>query len=292
MLLFGAAGAVVLGMLVMTIKPLFAPNHAAVGGAGVQRQLGIGQPTAPGGMPAGFAPSSSPSAQTLQQTSPSAALNTNALAAPPSVVAPTVAAPQNIMASTLPVSGSPALAPSVASNNAMATSMATSTAPVTAPSAPTPTVVDQEIQTLSGRVDKIDGEIQTLSQVVDALKAQLAQGTSVKSVAKKESVNTSTNQRPTREHSDRSDHTALAHYDRSPGETRHNGAGDTVKAPVSTNASGPTLKAVVDGRAWFQTDNGNTITVSIGDSVPVYGQIQSIDSAAGDVHFTSGLIVH
>lgn len=51
------------------------------------------------------------------------------------------------------------------------------------------------------------------------------------------------------------------------------------------------LKAVLDGRAWFQTKNGESITVSPGEEVRGIGTVKSIDAERGQVLFTNGAVV-
>ena len=52
-----------------------------------------------------------------------------------------------------------------------------------------------------------------------------------------------------------------------------------------------TLKAVLEGRAWFQAKNGETITVSPGEEVPGLGIVKSIDIDRGEVRFNNGAVV-
>ncbi|MDH0342005.1 hypothetical protein [Chromobacterium haemolyticum] len=51
------------------------------------------------------------------------------------------------------------------------------------------------------------------------------------------------------------------------------------------------LKAVLDGRAWFQTKGGESITVSPGEEVRGIGTVKSIDAERGQVVFTNGTVV-
>lgn len=63
------------------------------------------------------------------------------------------------------------------------------------------------------------------------------------------------------------------------------------RTPSRGHGAGPKLKAVLVGQAWFQTSSGATLTVSPGDTVPGYGQVQSINVDAGEVRFTDGTVV-
>lgn len=51
------------------------------------------------------------------------------------------------------------------------------------------------------------------------------------------------------------------------------------------------LKALVPGRAWLQSSNGNTITVTIGDRLAGYGIIQVIDTEQGIITTSSGKLI-
>ena len=48
------------------------------------------------------------------------------------------------------------------------------------------------------------------------------------------------------------------------------------------------LRAVLPDRAWIMSGNGETVSVTIGDRVAGYGQIQAIDSQNGIITTTSG----
>lgn len=51
------------------------------------------------------------------------------------------------------------------------------------------------------------------------------------------------------------------------------------------------LKAVLDGRAWFQTKGGESITVAPGDEVRGVGTVKSIDAERGQVLFSNGTVI-
>ncbi|CAG9170013.1 hypothetical protein [Cupriavidus pinatubonensis] len=51
------------------------------------------------------------------------------------------------------------------------------------------------------------------------------------------------------------------------------------------------LKAVLDGRAWFQTRGGESVTVAPGDEVKGMGTVKSIDAERGQVLFSNGTVV-
>ncbi|GEM_PF-2962306 len=48
------------------------------------------------------------------------------------------------------------------------------------------------------------------------------------------------------------------------------------------------LRAVVPGRAWIVASDGQSQSISVGDAVPQYGNVQSIDADAGVVITSSG----
>lgn len=49
-----------------------------------------------------------------------------------------------------------------------------------------------------------------------------------------------------------------------------------------------TVEAIVPGRAWLRMPNGMTQTVTVGDVIPGYGQVVSVDSMDGVVNTSSG----
>ena len=52
-----------------------------------------------------------------------------------------------------------------------------------------------------------------------------------------------------------------------------------------------TIRALVPGRAWLQSNDGQSITVINGDQVPGYGAVQDIDLNAGQVILSDGTVV-
>lgn len=62
------------------------------------------------------------------------------------------------------------------------------------------------------------------------------------------------------------------------------------KMPVSP-ASTYYVKALIQGRAWLQSNNGATFTVGVGDSLAGYGIVQNIDANSGTVTTSSGKII-
>lgn len=52
-----------------------------------------------------------------------------------------------------------------------------------------------------------------------------------------------------------------------------------------------TVEAVVPGQAWLLSDNGETITVNVGDQLPNYGQVVSISPYSGEVVTSSGKVI-
>lgn len=51
------------------------------------------------------------------------------------------------------------------------------------------------------------------------------------------------------------------------------------------------VRAMIPGRAWLITQDGSTITVSVGDTIPGYGVVDAIDSNQGTVTMSSGAII-
>lgn len=67
-------------------------------------------------------------------------------------------------------------------------------------------------------------------------------------------------------------------------KVKHVAAAPKVIAPAITFQ----LRAVVPGRAWIVGSDGQSHSVAVGDPVPPYGTVQSIDADAGVVITTSG----
>jgi intracellular multiplication protein IcmG len=51
------------------------------------------------------------------------------------------------------------------------------------------------------------------------------------------------------------------------------------------------VKAMVPGRAWITTGNGETLTVSLGNNLPGYGRVEVIDPTQGTLITSSGAII-
>jgi len=51
------------------------------------------------------------------------------------------------------------------------------------------------------------------------------------------------------------------------------------------------VRAMIPGRAWLITQDGSTITVSVGDTIPGYGVVDTIDANQGTVTMSSGAII-
>ncbi|EPH9901743.1 TPA: hypothetical protein SL602_004938 [Pseudomonas aeruginosa] len=63
------------------------------------------------------------------------------------------------------------------------------------------------------------------------------------------------------------------------------GSGQQKNSPASMS-----LKAVLDGRAWFVTKGGESISVSVGDTIPGVGSVQRIDPDQGQVIMSNGSV--
>lgn len=73
------------------------------------------------------------------------------------------------------------------------------------------------------------------------------------------------------------------------------------KSPnVEPQAMGPTLpparsylvQAIIPGRAWLKANNGQIITVGLGDAIPGFGKVVLIDPQNGIVQTDAGLIIN
>lgn len=51
------------------------------------------------------------------------------------------------------------------------------------------------------------------------------------------------------------------------------------------------VRAMVQGRAWLSTGSGGTVTVSVGDNLPGYGIVETIDPTQGILVTSSGAII-
>ena len=51
------------------------------------------------------------------------------------------------------------------------------------------------------------------------------------------------------------------------------------------------LKAILPGRAWVESSEGEAETVSVGDSIENYGQVTAIDPDQGIVSTASGKMI-
>lgn len=66
-----------------------------------------------------------------------------------------------------------------------------------------------------------------------------------------------------------------------------------VKPQVAPEPPKPvyTIRAMVPGRAWLQANDGQSITVVDGDTVPPYGTVQDIDVNGGQVVLSDGTLI-
>ncbi len=64
-----------------------------------------------------------------------------------------------------------------------------------------------------------------------------------------------------------------------------------VMMPVAPPRPVFSIRALVPGRAWLQSNDGQSITVIDGDTVPGYGSVQDIDLNAGQVVLSDGTII-
>lgn len=65
------------------------------------------------------------------------------------------------------------------------------------------------------------------------------------------------------------------------------------KAPqtVNSTAASYTVHAIIPGRAWLKSSNGQIITVTEGDKIGDYGTVANIDATNGIVRTSSGIIL-
>ena len=51
------------------------------------------------------------------------------------------------------------------------------------------------------------------------------------------------------------------------------------------------VKSVVPGRAWIQSSTGEFLSVGVGETLPGYGKVESINAATGSVRLSSGAVI-
>lgn len=274
MLLFGAGGIIALGTIYMSVRPMLGHSSSPASVATSSMQ------------PTQVSAQSLPIANTAASALPSIPQAPSAAVAPPPTPSPMpTTAPDGTMTTVTVHAPVSALA-----------GAASAGLPSTTPSAVVPDAAStQQVAGLTAQIGQLQGTVATLTQTVNALQAH-ATGTK-RGAERAEATPTAT----TAAASDATGKSATAdathkkwHREHVVPEHRepHDASTATVVAHAPEMASGgPTLKAVVTGRAWFQSPSGGTLTVSPGDNVPVYGRVVSIDATAGEVHFANGAVV-
>ncbi|TAL63648.1 MAG: hypothetical protein EPN79_15960 [Burkholderiaceae bacterium] len=274
-LVIGIFGVIAVGTVVMTLKPTFAPKPAAS-----RRAVAA---AAPAGLPQA-AQGESPMAQGAAMTAPTggqmaatapadaslmqafAAQNAQPATAVPVQPTPQTPTPQTTTAPQLPP-GTDAVA--AVPNSAPAAAVQQPTAPQSdADTAPA-----KRIDVLEARMSTLEAQLATIQKDLHALASErkpAPETQSAKHVKRSAGALAKVASRS-------STRAAAPHT-----STTHKGA----------SGEAPTLKAVVTGRAWFQTTAGTTITASVGDNVPGYGTVEAIDADAGVVRFTNGAVAH
>ncbi|KAG0189369.1 hypothetical protein DFQ28_003495 [Apophysomyces sp. BC1034] len=130
----------------------------------------------------------------------------------------------------------------------------------------------------NSRIDALEKSINVLKETVDKLAGAAAK----KPPAKEKAVT----------HSSAGGKAATARKPQSSEKPTSHGkksSGDEETKPAAR--SDLHLKAVLDGRAWFQTKGGESITVAPGDDVKGLGIVKAIDAERGQVTFSSGTVV-
>jgi cell fate (sporulation/competence/biofilm development) regulator YlbF (YheA/YmcA/DUF963 family) len=61
--------------------------------------------------------------------------------------------------------------------------------------------------------------------------------------------------------------------------------------PMNSSSPSYSVHAIIPGRAWLKSSNGQIITVTEGDQIGDYGKVSVIDSANGLVRTSSGIII-
>jgi intracellular multiplication protein IcmG len=213
-------------------------------------------------------------------------------------VTPAAAATQQAPAAGQPVA--PVSTPTAAAMQAPAAppAPATNAAPTAQPSVQSPREAADGLVQVNARIDNLERSLAAIQEMVNKMTAASTANAAAKPAATPASHSSSAAASATPKASRQSVKSAVEKA------TSPKKAASTTEAPVvraeareektATRQEGgarATLKAVLDGRAWFQTKSGETITVAVGDEVPGLGVVKSIDTDRGEVRFANGVSV-
>ncbi|MFU3086494.1 hypothetical protein ACM7M6_28055 [Pseudomonas aeruginosa] len=153
------------------------------------------------------------------------------------------------------------------------------TEPQAAAAAPVPTS-DQEMASIAQvqkQLEQQDIQLKAIQETLDEIKKSLpttaAKPVPKPSSASKSSTSQAASQKKPQPQAQRQVQKSQA------------GSGQRKNSPASLS-----LKAVLDGRAWFVTKGGESISVSVGDTIPGVGSVQRIDPDQGQVIMSNGVV--
>lgn len=161
----------------------------------------------------------------------------------------------------------------------------TAPVPVASPAVPVaiqqPTTADLDtnakLSKLSGRIDELEKSIASIQAMLS--KSSAGQVQKVKSDDKTTAVKKAT--KPVQAPKPK-----VVKETKTPAQPVEK---EVAKKPVTNSEI--SVKAILEGRAWFQTKHGESITAAVGDSVRGLGVIRSIDAERGEVTFTNGSVM-
>jgi len=145
----------------------------------------------------------------------------------------------------------------------------------------------------SGVIAKLSADLEFMRQRVDRLEQTISTMDRNASKADKQTAQTPANQTqtPATETSKPAAKTATQHRP-AVQPTRPANSVQKKVADATESSTAPKsdlhLKAVLDGRAWFQTKSGESITVAPGEEVKGLGTVKEINAEQGQVFFTNG----
>ncbi|WP_141718697.1 hypothetical protein [Burkholderia cenocepacia] len=140
---------------------------------------------------------------------------------------------------------------------------------------------DADFHALSARVDAIEESLKTISAQMEALKAKGV----VNARADKPAPPSETHVARATERR----HASTKH--REPAKATTATPGDATTQGATGGDSSMRLKAVTEGRAWVQTKAGETVTVTMGDTVAPGVTVKSINADSGEVRLSNGNVL-
>lgn len=287
LVLFGGIGVAVLMMVFFAWK-IFSPHFQ---GSQQQQPEGFDTLAAAPQQPAPPAPGAPQLLDPAAQPAPAPGLVTHEpalvpAAAPGQPAAATPAAPAPV------VQAAPALV-----QPAMASVAPAPVQPAAPAMQPQPQHVPDNLAQVNARIENLERSIAAIQDMVNKMAANAAaKPAAAAATPRAQAVASSSSVRPARASSRYTSDKAIAKKSNASSAEPSMAAARTEAreekaTPRTESVQRATLKAVLDGRAWFQTKSGDTLTVSVGEEVPGMGVVKSIDTDLGEVRFANGLSI-